>query len=62
MADPGFPVGGEGAPSHGGGCQPPMWVIFGKNVCENERIGSCWGVCTGSALTGSANADDPFEM
>ena len=44
MADPGFPVGGAeplGRP------QPPMWVLFGKNICENERIGSRWG-CAGS--------------
>ena len=31
VADPGFPVGGRG---------PPTWVLFGKNVCENERIWS----------------------
>ena len=24
----------------GGGRQPPTWVLFSKNVCENERIGS----------------------
>ena len=23
-----------------GGRGPPMWVLFGKNVCENERIWS----------------------
>ena len=34
MADPGFPVGGG---------QPPMRTIFGRNVCENKRIGSDWG-------------------
>ena len=39
MADPGFPVG---APSRWGH-QPPMWVLFGKNTCENERFGSHWG-------------------
>ena len=38
VADPGFPIGGHG---------PPMWALFGENVCENERIGShrggmCW--------------------
>ena len=33
-ADPGFPVGGRGHPT---------WVLFGENVCENERIGSRWG-------------------
>ena len=40
VADPGFPVGGHQAI---GGHQPPMWVPFGKNICENERIGSCFG-------------------
>ena len=33
VADPGFPVGG-------GGPGPPTRVLFGKNVCQNERIGS----------------------
>ena len=23
-----------------GGHGPPMWALFGENVCENERIGS----------------------
>ena len=32
-----------------------MWALFGKNVCKNERIGSCWGACAGGA-PGSANA------
>ena len=26
-----------------GGCRCPTWLLFGENVCENERIGSCWG-------------------
>ena len=43
VADPGFPVGGGGGAEPLGGRQPPTWVLFGKNVCENERIGSCWG-------------------
>ena len=34
-ADRGFPVGG-------GGGAPPTRALFGGNVCENERIGSCW--------------------
>ena len=34
---PGFP---EGAWTHFRGRGPPMWVLFGENVCENERIGS----------------------
>ena len=38
VADPGFPIGGRGPVMgrHG----PPMWALFGENVCENERIGS----------------------
>ena len=35
-----FPLGGRRVI---GGHQPLMWVLFGKNVCENERIGSPWG-------------------
>ena len=35
VADPGFPIEG--------GHQPLTWALFGNNVCENERIGSCWG-------------------
>ena len=26
-----------------GGCQPLMCTLFSKNVCKNERNGSCWG-------------------
>ena len=37
VADPGFPIGGR-APVRG--CGPLMWVLFGENVCEKERIGS----------------------
>ena len=25
------------------GCQPPIQALFGKNICKNERIWSCWG-------------------
>ena len=39
-----------------GGHRPPMHMLFGKNVCENERIGSCWGAHAGGA-PGSANAN-----
>ena len=68
VAHPGFPVGGGAEPL--GGHQPPMWALFGKNVCENERIGSCWGVahrqhpprihqckvqCTASPLSSSSS-------
>ena len=34
MADPGIPVGGP---------RPPMWALFGKNICEDERTGSRMG-------------------
>ena len=40
MADPGFSVGGGAKP---GGRQPLTRVLFGKNLCENKRIGSGWG-------------------
>ena len=37
MADPAFPVGGHGPIR---GCGHLMQMLFGENVCENERIGS----------------------
>ena len=36
VEDPGFPVGERGR-------QPRMQALFGENVCQNEKIGSCWG-------------------
>ena len=39
-ADAGFPVGER---------RPAMRALFGKNVCENKRIGSHWGGCTPAA-------------
>ena len=33
VADPGFPAGE-------GGREPPMWALFSKSVCKNERTGS----------------------
>ena len=50
-ADPGFPIG-EG----GGWRRPPMWALFSENVCENERIGSCWGGAPAASPLGSATA------
>ena len=44
VADPGFPVGR--APTSNAD-------VFGKNICENERIVSCWVVCA-SGAPGSA--------
>ena len=44
-ADPGFPVGGRGPVLKGRG--PPTRVLFGKNVCKNERIGSRRGAYAG---------------
>ena len=59
VADAGFPVGGR-RPVRGrvdplGGHGPPMQALFGKNVCENKRIGSCRGRAPGTPPR-SANA------
>ena len=58
MADPGFPVGGVdplgGHVDSLGGRGPPMWALFGENVCENEGIGSHGGRAPGT-LPRSAN-------
>ena len=48
MADPGFPVGGRGPVRGGRG--PLMQALFGKNVCENKRIGSHGGVRPANGL------------
>ena len=48
VADPGFPVG-RGDQAVGGGHQLPTQALFSENVCENKRIGSSWGACTGGA-------------
>ena len=45
VADPGFSMGGGGGHGPIRGHGPPMWVLFGENVCKNERIGSCRGAC-----------------
>ena len=45
VVDPGFPVGGH-APIRG--CGPLTWVLFGENVCKNERIGSHRGHALGT--------------
>ena len=47
--------------SHREGHGPPMWALFGENVCENERIGSHRGVCTRHAAPRSANALRAFS-
>ena len=36
-----FPLGG--ANPRWKGCQPLTQVLFGENMCKNERIWSCWG-------------------
>ena len=36
-----FPLGG-GQPLLEGR-KPPTQVLFGENICKNERIWSCWG-------------------
>ena len=40
VADPGFPVGGGGRTI---GVATSNTGTFWQNVCENKRIGSCWG-------------------
>ena len=42
-ADPRFPWWGANPCWRAGGCQPPMWALFGNNVSKNIRIGSGWG-------------------
>ena len=32
-----------GTNPHWRGCQPPTQALFDENICENERIWSCWG-------------------
>ena len=38
-----------------GGRGPPMWVLFGENVCKNERIGFHGGRAPGTPPPRSAN-------
>ena len=38
-----------------GGHQPPMHTLFGENICENERNGSCWGGMHRQHPPGSTN-------
>ena len=40
VVDPGFPRGGGGGLDPFGGHGPSTQALFGKNVCENERIWS----------------------
>ena len=40
MVEPGFPVGVGGGHRPHWGHQPLTWALFGRNICENERIGS----------------------
>ena len=47
-----YPSGGSRISHRGdmhplGGCGPPMQVLFGENVCKNERTGSLWRTCAG---------------
>ena len=56
VADPGFPVGERGAEQLGRH-QPPTWALFGKNVCKNERLGSC----VGGGGAGSTPLDPPMS-
>ena len=52
-ADPGFPVGGPW--TRLGRRGPLTWVLFGENVCENERIGSRRGHGPENFVCRSAN-------
>ena len=38
-----------------GGHGPPMQVLFGENICENERIGPCRGCALVNFVCRSAN-------
>ena len=42
-----FPLGGVNPL---GGRRPSTRTLFGENVCENERNGSCWGRAGGAPL------------
>ena len=55
VADPGFPIEGGGGMHPLGGCGPPMWALFSKNVCKNERIGSHKGGMCQACPPRSAN-------
>ena len=49
-------ISGGSRISHGRGCGPLVRALFGENVCENEKIGSCrWGMCWARPL-------DPLRM
>ena len=51
-ADPGFPVG-DGGGSGTGHCRRPIQVLFSEIMCQNERIGSCWGTEGAGAARGA---------
>ena len=51
-------IGSGGSRISRWGGRPPMRTLFGKNMCENERNGSCWG--GGGACAGSAPLDPPL--
>ena len=44
-----------------GGHQPPMQGLFGKNVCENVRIGFCWGG-EGRCVPAAPSLDPPTKI
>ena len=41
-----------------GGLGPLMWVLFGENICENERIGSH----SGGHAPGMPTLDPPMQI
>ena len=56
VADLGFPV--EGGVHPLGVCGPLTRVLFGENVCKNERIGSHRGGCA----PGTPPLDPPMRL
>ena len=55
-----FPWGGGGGVHPLGGRGPPMWALFGENICENERIGSHRGWRAPGTPPRSANVYDSY--
>ena len=55
-----FPFGGGADPLGRAPTSSWMCMLFIKNICENERIGSCWGHVP-AAPPGSTNVWDPHH-
>ena len=52
--------GGGGANPRWRGHQPLTQVLFGENICKNERIWSCWGGGRGRAHRKLLYVDPPL--